>query len=410
MVRDRNFFAFLWHSFWLSLADTFADKNTVLPALILFAGGNKTDIGTLTAIMIGIPSIGQILFASYLTRKEYKKPFLLLGIYLRVLSFVGVALSIMFLLKSYPDMLISIIFFWMIIFSISGAFASVSYSDIVGKSIESAIRKKFFVTKQIITGIGIFISAMIVKELLTAYDFPHNYEASFLWGGGFLFLGAFGFIMIKEKSSQINSSIKSFWGVIKSIPGIIKTDSTLKIYILLSNLIGVTFTLIPFYMAFTKNQFNITEADIGTFLLFQISGQIISNIIWNQFLKRYSYKGMLYATIVITGILPVIILLMSSVGSLFVFSFVFIFTGTAISANKITMEGIIIEISDQTNRALYTAIYNTANITLAILPIITARLLNITGFEIIFIIYSIITLSSLLLINKFICPADMKEY
>jgi len=61
-MLDKNSFAFIWHAFCLSLAETFTDKNSVLPGLILLLGGTQTDIGTLTAIMIGVPLISQIIF------------------------------------------------------------------------------------------------------------------------------------------------------------------------------------------------------------------------------------------------------------------------------------------------------------------------------------------------------------
>ena len=82
MMFDKNSLVFVWHAFWLSLAETFTDKNSVLPGLILLAGGTQTDIGTLTAIMIGVPLISQIVFASLLLKKSYKKKYLLTGIYL----------------------------------------------------------------------------------------------------------------------------------------------------------------------------------------------------------------------------------------------------------------------------------------------------------------------------------------
>lgn len=132
--EKRNFIAFIWHAFWLALAQTFADNNTVLPGLILLAGGSQFEIGLLTSIMIGIPLIAQVLFASYLIRKPLKRKFLLLGIYMRVFSFIGVVLSLSSIESSDPKFIIYSVFGWMFLLSISGAFAGISYIDILGKS------------------------------------------------------------------------------------------------------------------------------------------------------------------------------------------------------------------------------------------------------------------------------------
>jgi len=102
MNTNRNFIGFIWHAFWLALAETFAEKNVVLPALILFTGGTQTQVGILTSLMIGLPLFTQLLFAGYLTSKSRKKNFLLGGIYLRVFAFLGVGMSISFLTFSLP--------------------------------------------------------------------------------------------------------------------------------------------------------------------------------------------------------------------------------------------------------------------------------------------------------------------
>lgn len=132
-MNKRNFAGFIWHAFWLALAETFAEKNTVLPGLIILVGGSQTEVGILTSIMIGVPLFSQIVFASYLTNKPLKKNFLLGGIYLRVFAFAGVGLSIFYFNSFSTLTFIYILFFWMTLFALSGAFAGISYTDIVGK-------------------------------------------------------------------------------------------------------------------------------------------------------------------------------------------------------------------------------------------------------------------------------------
>ncbi|MCP4972014.1 MAG: hypothetical protein GY932_15665 [Arcobacter sp.] len=65
--EKRNFFAFIWHAFWLALANTFAERNTVLPGLILFVGGSQIEVGILTAITVSLPINSQLAFVAYLS-------------------------------------------------------------------------------------------------------------------------------------------------------------------------------------------------------------------------------------------------------------------------------------------------------------------------------------------------------
>lgn len=70
--------AFYWHAFFLAVTTSFTEVNTVMPALILEAGGTEVAVGVLTAIMLGLPLITQLVFAGFLHTRERKKPYLLL--------------------------------------------------------------------------------------------------------------------------------------------------------------------------------------------------------------------------------------------------------------------------------------------------------------------------------------------
>lgn len=409
MIRDRNFLGFSWHALWLALAETFAEKNTVLPGLILLAGGTQNDIGILTSIMIGVPLFAQLIFAGYLTNKTSKKKYLLWGIYLRVFAYTGVALSIYYFDVFDTRSFIIVILFWMFLFATSGAFAGISYADIVGKSFDSTGRKRFFVFRQFLTGIGIFISAFIVNHILTNIEYPNNYQIAFFTAGGLLLTASIGFLLLKERPSEIKERRKNLIEVLRKIPSEIKANPNLKYFVLSANLIGFTFVLIPFYIGYINNNYTLTESDIGTFLMLQITGMILSNFLWHKMVKLFSFKGMFRIAGVLLGFIPLLALLLGTLGEITYFYPLFLFTGSAISAQKIAQEGIIIEISNESNRPLYVGIFGTLNLSSAIFPILLGLILEGAGYTIVFILLSLITFSSLAFIKKMVCPIDLES-
>ena len=407
--EKRNFIAFNWHAFWLAIAQTFADKNTVLPGLILLSGGTQFELGLLTSIMIGIPMVSQLLFASYLTQKPKKKYFLLLGIYLRVFSFLGVALTLYAVESTNPLFIIYAVFGWMFIFSVSGAFAGVSYTDILGKSISPNTRKRFFVTRQFLNSIGILISAFIVRGILKEIEYPNNYIYMFTAASGLLFIAAMGFLSLKERPSEISNVPKKFTEVLKSIPSIIKSDSNLRNLVISVNLLSVSFTLIPFYISLVKSQSELNKEVIGNFLLYQIIGMILSNFIWIRYTKDKGFKGMFKMTAILYGALPIFALLFVSFLPMKYFGIVFFIIGASMSAYKISSESILIEISDENNRPLYSGIYGTLNLTMALFPLIIGLLIANVGFSFVFLISSLLTFSALIYLKKMVCPVDTKK-
>ena len=197
-ITQRNFYAFQWHAIFLALAMTFTEINTVLPSLVVKVGGGAVLIGLLTAIMVGTPIIGQLLFASYLHTRPRKRGFLLLGIGLRVVALASVALILLSAETTSPQTLIYAVFILMFIFALSGTFAGVSYTDILGKSLAVQQRGKFFVNRQFFTSVAFLISAPVSRWVLGSSSYPYNYAWMFGLAAGLLFIASFGFWAIDE--------------------------------------------------------------------------------------------------------------------------------------------------------------------------------------------------------------------
>ena len=95
----------------------------------------------------------------------------------------------------------------MTVFSFSGAFANISYTDILGRTIEPSRRKKLLTVKQLISSVGVIASALLVKLILSTLTYPNNYSTLFLLAGGLLAFGTIGFWMIKEEDAPDRKSV-----------------------------------------------------------------------------------------------------------------------------------------------------------------------------------------------------------
>jgi len=391
-----NYKAFLWHTTFLAIASSFMDVDTIIPSMMIQAGGNSIHLGFLTAIMLGSSTLFQLLFASYLSKKTNKKFFLLLGIYLRVGALF--LLSSLFFLNNYVSPLITIIliFVTISIFSVSGSFAGVSYTDILGKSILSDYRKKFFSVRQIISSLGMLSSSFLVRYLIKKFDYPMNYFYLFIIAGVLLLIASGGFLKIKEPLIEPKYK-KSLFEIIKSIPAEIKKNKNLKYYIILLNISSLYFSTLPFLIIYAKQNFGLSKENIGNFLILRITGVIITSFLLIKISK--SYKFIMKLSFIIGGIIPVFAVLLSN--NELLYQSIFIIAGISIAALKIAKGGILLEISNNENRALYTGITGATNLTIMIFPIISGILIKVLSFEVIFFTVSLLVLSSIFIINKF---------
>ena len=95
-ISKRNFKSLLWHAGFLALAQVFMDVDTIVPAMLVDAGGNAVQIGILTAIMLGGSSFTQLMYAPFISNYHFKKKFLLLGINSRIFSLLGLGIILFF--------------------------------------------------------------------------------------------------------------------------------------------------------------------------------------------------------------------------------------------------------------------------------------------------------------------------
>jgi len=69
-ISKINFRAFIWHGIFLSLASNFMDVYTIIPSMLIKAGGNAVMLGFLTAIMVGGSGLMQIIFRRIFIKQD----------------------------------------------------------------------------------------------------------------------------------------------------------------------------------------------------------------------------------------------------------------------------------------------------------------------------------------------------
>ncbi len=410
MKQRLNYFAFLWHAILLSITATFTEVNTVLPAMIIKVGGNEFHIGILTSIMVGIPLVAQLLFAGFLHSRPKKKPYLILGINLRVIALGLISLTILSISRFTLTQALLLIYGELLLFTVSGAFAGVSYIDIIGKSFTPDVRRSLFLNKQVISSSGILISALITREILKRMGYPENYFTLFITATIALFIASAGFYMLKEPApsqSATAASQPSLLTTLKSIPERIKADSNLRYYIIVANLMGVGLVLLPFYVSFAKSRYSLEPKLIGNLLLIQIGGMILSSFLWKILVRKRGFKGILYILSILSAILPFLAFIFGTYLPVSAYLTVFFLSGMVLSAQKVTAEAVLVEISSNEDRALYSGILGTFNLTVALLPFIAGILISRFGYVPLFIIAAAAPVIGNRFISKLKCPVDI---
>jgi hypothetical protein len=398
-VSRHNFCSFIMHAVFLALAKNFMDVDTIIPSMLIESGGSSVHIGLLTAVMLGGSSFTQLLFSPYLQNKTFKKKYLLVGINARIASLAGLSLLFFYSVSLSGNARIFFIFILITMFAFSGAFANISYTDILGKSVLPDFRKSFFSINQVLTGSGVFISAFFARTVLMSHQFPENYTFMFLIAAVFLGLASIGFWRIKETVAS-GYKIKGLKAFLHAVRVEIQSNSRLRYYLSFVNTLGISVAILPFLILYAKENYQVGSSEIGRFLIFKVAGVVATGMLLFFVSRKIRYRYLLYSTVLLTLFIPFFVMILN--GSLRFF-WVFIVGGIVYSLYTISINGVLLEVSDNQNRALYTGIAGAGNILPTLFPISAGWIIKAYGFNIFFIIFMVVVASSLFFIYELHC-------
>jgi MFS family permease len=398
-TSNRNFNAFLWHAVFLALAQNFTDVDTIIPAMLIEAGGGAVHVGIMSAIMIGGGGFSQLFFAPYISNRLHKKNFLLLGINARIFTLVSLGLMFVFSRMLPPGLLFWSIFFFIAIFSLGGAFANISYVDIMGKAILPNRRMAFFSTKQSLSGVILFFSSLLAAKTLTLYAFPTNYALMFLIGGAALLVASGGFWAIREDEETIFriDGLGEFFRVLSKE---LRENGRLVHFLGLINVQGIAISFLPFVILYAKRSFHTGSGDTGSFLLYKVAGIVLVGLTVLLTANKIRYKPMLYANVTFSVSLAFITMFARDP---MILRLIFLIGGIVFSLYSITMNGLLLEISTHHNRAIYTGFLGAGSILPMIFPFFGGWFINRFGFPPFFLLFALIVSSAFYFIAKIDC-------
>lgn len=398
-ISKKNFSSFLWHACFLALAQSFLDIDTIVPAMIIEAGGSAIHVGIMATILTGGASFTQLLFAPYVSNKPFKKKYLLLGINSRMFALLGLGLILILLSDAQQGSILWLIFVFITIFAVGGAFANISYTDIIGKSILQENRKTFFSSKQMITSIILIASAFWAKSVLAGSEFPHNYSTAIIIGFIALSLASIGFWNIRE-TVPASLPIKSFGAFIRTMRLELKENKRLAYFLGFVNTQGLVIGFLPFLILYAKEFTGLSSQGTGTLLIFKIIGSVLISLTIFFLSKKVQYRNMLYTNVGFSLLIPLALLIF---GTEVPMTVLFLIGGIVFALYSISMNGVLLEISGNHNRALYAGFAGAGNILPAIFPLVGAGLIKAYGFNTFFMVYIILVASSLFFVKRLDC-------
>lgn len=429
-AKRAGFLPFLWHGFFLAFTMAMVEPNTVLPNYVARLTDSPVAFGALYAILLGGPSVFNLMFSQALRRFQRRKPSLIGGILVRAVAFAGMAGVTLLLAGTSPGAALWAFYGFVLLFALSGGFAGIAYSDIVARVLPSDRRPAMIAARQVAGGVAALGGGALVARILApgTFAWPLDYALPMAIGAAGLAVAAAGFLPVREPKEGAFSAptedgpvadaphdspdapspadgapAEAPKGLLRETIRVLRRDAAFRTFLLVENLSSFSLMVLPFYMLYVTRTFPDAPARLGTYVLAQVAGSLVSNVLWLFLSRRFGSVGVLRACIATGAALPLIVLALSPLGSAW-YALVFLLVGFVTSGRNIGFEPYLLDLAPGPERTLYLGIRGSLNLLDVVLPLVGGLLVAALGFPPVFLGVSAFMLAALVLLRKASCP------
>jgi len=418
-VLKWNFAMGILHGTFFSGGRAFGNPDTILPVFLSYFSASKILVGLSSSIFGSLGGIATILpqmfVASRLENKVYKRPVLRIAITIRAVCWGLLSLVTYFCAISHPNITVFSLFFSLFLFTFMGGVATIPFMDIWGKTIPSTLRGRFFGHRQFWGGIFAVGSGYIASLVLGSKNlhFPGNYALLFLFAFIFIGISYLALGSVKEPVEETYKNHLTLREFLNKAFKILRFDKNYRKFLSVQILAGASSLALPFYVLYAKDILKVKLGMVGTFLLAQMVGNVLSNLLWAHLSDFVSNRRVIQVSTFFGLLVPLIaIITPSHLPVLFIP--LFALTGFFIAGNIIGKTNFLLDIAPPKDRLAYISLNGTLTFPILIFPLIGGTIIQYISYNFLFILTLLILLVGFMLSLKLNDPREselnMEEY
>jgi len=372
-IRRRNFIGGLWHGAFLALGMALTQPTTVISAFVADLTGSTIWVGGLSTVLTVAGALPQLFVARWIEPRQRKMPYLMTAIYLRVISWGMLAWLVYTIGDQRPMTLAWILVGMLVVFYAGGGLGNIPYTDIIGKIIPADRRGAFFGGRGALAGPLSVGAALAARQILAHVPYPNNYALLFGLAAIGLAIASLGFWAMREPSvSTVIQSLQSWKEYWKQL---LTVSRRLKTLIAVQLLTGFSLMALPFYVVFAREQLDAPAEAVGWFLMAQVLGGVLSNLVWARLVDHSGSRRMLFFCAVLSTLTPLLAIVLAQLEWLALLP-VFFLAGATFDGRKVGFQSALLELAPATERGTYAGLNAVLILPVAFLPLVAGLLLQ----------------------------------
>jgi len=373
--NKRNYLLGIGNGVCFNLSQAFIGGKTILPVFVSHLTSSQALIGLAASIEMASWPLPQIIVASWVEHMPRKKTLYVPMAILRIIS-IFIITAVIFSVAR--NLLLPLFFTLFTIYAFAGGIAGVPFMDIVGKTIPS---KKFGSFWGWRVGLGSALGGLagfFIKYILETKPFPINYGILFGIAAAVITLGLTLFSLIEEPADETSKERPGFKKYIKGGRQILWKDMNFKMLFYTRILLGIGAMSFPFYIVYATKVLGFPESSVGIFIVLQMFGTVLSNILWANISNRMGSKEVLKYASIVTAILPIFVFIKSGI------PVAFFLMGASITGAFVGYQSTILDIAPSRKRSTYVGFMNTMIAPSLFLPLIGGVIIQLISYKFLF--------------------------
>ena len=379
----RNFFAALWHGAFLALGMALTQPTTVIAAFVVELTGSTVWVGGLSTVLTVAGALPQLFVARWIEPRPRKMPLLLLAIYLRVVSWGALAWLIFTIGSERPRPLAWALLGLLAIFYAGGGLGGVPYTDIIGKIIPSGRRGTFFGGQQALAGPLAVGAALLARHVLAEMAYPNNYALLFGLAAAALLIASLGFWVIREPPRTDADGRVQRWRQYRG--QLRETAHLLRALVVVQLLTGFSLMALPFYIVYARQELGAPPEAVGWFVLLQVSGGVLANLLWARLVDRFGSRWMLAVCATLSTLTLLLAVGLGGLGWVGMLPVIFL-GGATISGRSVGFSSALLELAPAAERPTYAGVSSVLALPVAFLPLLAGILLRWWSYPALFLV------------------------
>lgn len=382
-MERRNFISALWHGAFLALGTSITQPTTVIAAFVADLTGSTVWVGGLSTVLTVAGALPQLFVARLIEPRSRKMPFLMLAIYLRVISWGVLAWLIFSIGSERPLLLAWALVGLLAVFYAGGGLGGVPYTDIIGKIIPSNRRGAFFGGQQALAGPLSVGAALLARHVLAEVAYPSNYALLFGLAAVALLIASLGFWLIREPPRTDTDGHIRRWREYRG--QLLDAAHRLRTLVAVQILTGFSLMALPFYVVYARQELGAPPEAVGWFVLLQVLGGVLANLLWARLVDRYGSRWMLTVCATLSTLVPLLAIGLGRLGWTGMLP-IFFLAGAVLNGRGVGFSSALLELAPAAERPTYAGLNSVLALPVAFLPLLAGILLRWWSYPSLFLV------------------------